>query len=457
MRAIEAFNKVLVGVLFVLVLVQASLLFVMKNMKDQAQLRLVDNETQVDLKCGEATFAEENYWNPLARDYNAIRTCAGWDCEKSALTWSDTSHEKSLHVVSVKNAPPMRWNEQDAGGSIRVNVPASDKPQVLALSSQNMHEWKLIVDKNAKLEKIIVATPTVVWIDGAPETTKIEYLPKEKMCSYPYAWEEAHNPDNEFRVLLGALKKITGQWPSSFQGAVTGRDFVVPKADDLGRRSIASIDDRKPITLSPSHIVWTRSQDRVAPQEAKLAGVSAAAVQFPEKTDAVAGVFILRKQRLHVWDVEKKTYVPVEVPLQLPPIDAVTALSADSTNPHRAFVFNEGNGGEVYAYDHASKKWELLKEGISSAVRSLHYDAQDKKLYGLVSRGRQFTDVLEFTCGDGAVETCAKLDAAKKALVTGIPFDPVRWKWEMVQQNGALAVVLHTPLEPAGEIHPLSF
>lgn len=457
MRAIEAFNKFLVSVLFVLVLVQASLLFVMKNMKDQAQMRLVENESQVPLRCGEATFADENYWNPLSREYNSIKTCSGWECERSALTWQENESERNLHVVSVKNAPPMRWSDQDGGGVIRVRVPASSKPQILALTSQTMHEWRLIVDKDAKLEKIIVATPTVVWIDGAPDNAKIEYLPKEKMCSYPYAWEEAHNPDNEFRVLVGALKKITGQMPSSFQGALMGREFVVPKLEDLGRRGIASLDDRKPAAVKSKTVVWTRADDRVVAKEALLVSENKDAIALPDKTDVIAGIFILRKQRLQVWNADAKTYTVVPVPLHMPAIDAVTAIGIDSENPSRVFVFNEGVGGEMYSYDHAAKKWEMLKEGISSSVRSLHYSAKDKKLYGLVSRGRQFTDVLEFSCSGDPKDACNSWNVEKKALVTSIPFDPVRWKWEVIHHESDLVLVLHTPLEPNGEIHPLTF
>lgn len=420
-------------------------------------MRLVENETQVDLQCGKESFSEEKYWDPLAREYNAIKTCSGWDCDKSALTWNTSSNEKNLHVVSVRTAQPVQFNKQDAGGAIVVNVPASEKPQILALSSQSMHDWRLIVDKNAKLEKIIVATPTVVWIDGAPDSAKIEYLPKEKMCAYPYAWEEVHNPDNEFRIYISALKKITGQWPSSFQGAIIGKEFVLPKPLDLGRRSIASIDDRKPAPWVNSAVVWKRTDDRVVAQQALLLTKDKSVVELPERTDVVAGAFILRKQRLHVWNSEKTSFVPVVVPLQLPAIDAVTAIATDGENVSRVFVFNEGNGGEVYVYDHSVQKWSLLKDGIASAVRALHYSVKDKKLYGLVSRGRQFTDVLEFTCDDGAVESCGKLSAHKQSLVSSIPFDPVRWKWQFVQREGDLTLVLHTPLEPNGEVHPLSF
>ena len=209
--------------------IQASLLFVMKNMKDQAQMRLVENKTELDIECGKDTFSEENYWNPLALEANMVKPCEDEPCSKSSIYWRDQNHEKRLHVISAKTAPPILWNNRnDSGGTIKVKVPASEKPQILALVSQNMHEWRLLIDKKANLEKIIVATPTVVWLDGVPEGTKIEYLPKDKMCSYPHAWEEIQNPDNQFRTLVGALKRISGR--TTVWGRLRGRSSSCQKA-----------------------------------------------------------------------------------------------------------------------------------------------------------------------------------------------------------------------------------
>lgn len=447
MRAIEALNKVFVGILLVLVCLQTGLLFAMKNMQDQAQVRLVENETKVEMTCGKDSFVDANYWNPLERNYNLLKPCDGWGCDKSALTWRSSDDTKNLHVVSVKNAPPMRWENNDPGGKIRVRVHKSDKPQILALSSQNMHSWELIVDKDAHLEKVIVATPTIVWLEGVPESAKIEYLPKEKMCSYPYSWEEVHNPDNEFRILLGALKKITGMMPSSFQGALVGREFVLPKDDDLSRREIASImPERKLAAADASSVEWLRRDDRVI---AKSTLLDKKPVELPASTEVVAGNFVLRKHRLYIWSQDAQTYTDVKVPTTLPPIEEITAIATDVENPAVAFVFNEANGGELYSYNSNENKWELLKANVPSAVRSLYFDPQSQTLYGLVSRGRNFTDMMVFTLADKKFE--------KKPLSSVVPFDPVRWKWEFKTLDNSLSLVLHTPLDPKGELHALSF
>lgn len=447
MRALEAFNKALVGILLFLVGLQASLLFVMKNMRDEAKVKLVENQTTTDLKCGDSPFAPQNYWDPLARLHNGRTPCNGWSCEKSGLTWQEGNNAKNLHIVSVKMAPPMRWKEQDVGGVVRVRVPASDKPQILALSSESMHEWRLVVDKNAKLEKVIVATPTIVWIDGVPEKAKTEYLPKEKMCSYPYSWEEAHNPDNEFRLFVGALKKITGVLPTSFQGAVVGRDFVIPKSGDFVRREIASIGEEKSVLDIKNNVLWERQGDRVAARQAVIDQTS---IILPDKTDAVSGIFVLRKSRLHVWNAERKKYEVVIVPMTLPALNSLTAIGLQDPNiPHRVFVFNDAEGGEIYSYDHENKKWLLVQSGIPAVLRALYYNLDNQKLYGLASRGQSFTDVFIFSPNEKTMD--------KKPIANAIAFDSLRWKWEFLKKAESFHIVLYTPLDPDGDVRSLHF
>jgi hypothetical protein len=448
MRALETLNRFLVGILLFLVCIQASLLFVMKNMKDQAQVRLVENETTVEMECGKESFSEENYWDPLAHDYNFVKTCQDMDCEKSSLYWQDNTSQKNLHVVSVKSAPTMKWNEQDAGGTIKVRVTASKKPQVLALVSQTMHEWKLIVDKDANLEKIIVATPTIVWLDGVPEKTKIEYLPKDKMCSYPYAWEEVHNPDNQFRILIGALKKITGVFPSSFQGGTIGKEFVLPKSEELLRRSIASIEGTKAPSFA-SKVSWVRNDDRVVAQKVEeTIGAEKTLVELPEKTEAVAlasqgTLFISSNYYLQAWNSDSGKFETVHAPLTMSAVEDVTAIAPDKSNPYGVFVFNERHGGELYYYDHKKTDWTLVKSGIPAQLRALYYDSEEQKIYGLVGRGQNFTDIYMLS-RDGA-------QFEKKPLVAKIPFDPIRWRWELAKPDGSLTLLMHTPLEPQGE------
>ncbi len=206
MRFLEALNRMLVGMLLSLVLLQAGLLFFMKNMEDQAQFRLVQNTSHVETKCTENFFTDEKYWD-VTTDAVSHSSCEGSDCVFSHMTWKRDEQKQDLQVIAVQSAPPFRLARMDEGGLIRVRVKASPKPQVLALVSRQRLEWSFQVDQGAKIEKVIVATPQVVWLQGLPPQTPIEYLPKEKMCSYPYAWEEAFNPDNEFRILSSVLKK----------------------------------------------------------------------------------------------------------------------------------------------------------------------------------------------------------------------------------------------------------
>lgn len=96
------------------------------------------------------------------------------------------------------------------------------------------------------------------------------------------------------------------------------------------------------------------------------------------------------------------------------------------------------------------KEWTLIKSGIPSAVRSLFYNTKEKTLYGLASRGREFTDLIKLPVENPK-------DITKKPLVAKIPFDPTRFKWEMMKQEQQLQLVLRTPLDPRGEVYKLNY
>lgn len=295
MRFLEALNRILVGMLLSLVILQAGLLFFMKSMEDQAQYRLVQNTSTVNAKCGEKSFSDENYWDLLQTNFISQSSCEGSDCLFSHMAWDRSQQSKDLQVISVQSAPPFRWGEMDQGGSIRVRVKESAKPQVIALVSRQRLEWSFQVDKNAKIEKVIVATPEVVWLQGLPPKTPIEYLPKEKMCSYPFTWEEAFNPDNDYRILSSVLKTITGLEVTSFQGAITGKEFRLPMFDKT--RGLASVSEKNsaPNTIvktpgptatvdSTNPVVWTRQDKNIMPQKVRFGGEE---ILLPERTQQV--------------------------------------------------------------------------------------------------------------------------------------------------------------------------
>lgn len=447
MRFLEALNRILVGMLLCLVVLQAGLLFFMKNMEDQAQYRLVQNTSNVKVKCGENSFSDDKYWSLLEDDVLSQSTCTQSDCLFSHISWNRHSQDKDLQIIAVQSAPPFRWGQMDEGGLIRVRIKATEKPQILALVSRDRLEWSFQVDKNAKIEKVIVATPQTVWLQGLPPKTVIEYLPKEKMCSYPYAWEEAFNPDNEYRILSSVLKQITGLEVTSFQGAMTGREFRVPMYDQL--RSLASVSTAPAIrslasqTVGRDHqVVWRRQERTVIPQKVIL---GTGEVPLPEKTQHVyvidQQIFILKSDLLWKYDFEKKDFAKLIPPLSLPYVQYIKTV-AISEAQKKLFIYNDERGGEMYSYDIASGEWKSLMTGYAYNVEALYFDEQEQSLRALASRGPHLTQFLK-------MDPHAKVQEVLP-LKNKISFDKKHWKWQLQKNKDVYSVRFYQAVQPLG-------
>lgn len=449
MRFLEALNRMLVGMLLSLVLLQAGLLFFMKNMEDQAQFRLVQNTSHVETKCTENFFTDEKYWD-VTTDAVSHSSCEGSDCVFSHMTWKRDEQKQDLQVIAVQSAPPFRLARMDEGGLIRVRVKASPKPQVLALVSRQRLEWSFQVDQGAKIEKVIVATPQVVWLQGLPPKTPIEYLPKEKMCSYPYAWEEAFNPDNEFRILSSVLTKITGLQVTAFQGAVVGKEFRVPMFDKV--RGLASLEmptvtptAAPPLEVSKSlsPVIWQRSEGHVHPQKVLLEGQE---IALPAKTQQVLllqkDLFILKNFLLWQWNAEKKEFVRMYLPKTMPHAQYMKTATI-SPLQKALYVYNDERGGEMYRYDVTTKEWMALHAGYAFNLEALYFDDEMHALRAVSSRGLHLTQFL-------------KMDHKGKVLQVvpmknKISFDKTHWKWELHKQQDSYAVRFYQTVKPDGE------
>jgi hypothetical protein len=455
MRFIEALNRMLVGMLVSLVVLQAGLLFFMKNMEDQAEYRLVQNTSSVNVQCTENFFSEDKYWD-LEKNSVSQSRCEGSDCLFSHMSWLRDNQQKDLQVVAVQSAPPFRWGQMDEGGQIRVRVKATPKPQLITLVSRQRLEWSFQVDAGAKIEKVIVATPQTVWLQGLPPNTPIEYLPKEKMCSYPYAWEEAFNADNEFRILSSVLKKITGLEVSSFQGALVGKEFRIPlfdKTQAAETRGLASLGEepktepsvatKAPARTLTSSVTWQREDGSIIPQKVML---DSQEIALPAKTQQVLVVdkqlFILKSYLLWKWDGDKKEFVRMYMPTTLPYAQYLKT-AAVSPMQKALYVYNDERGGEMYRYDVNSQEWSALHAGYSFNVEALYFDDELHALRAVSSRGPHLTQLLKMDHKGKVLEALP--------IKSKISFDKKHWKWEMHKQQNAYAVRFYQAVKPDGQ------
>lgn len=448
MRFLEALNRMLVGMLLSLVVLQAGLLFFMKNMEEQAQFRLVQNTSKINSQCGNF-FDDEKYWNIEASDTQSLSRCESSDCTYSHVTWDRPEQQKNLQVIAVKTAPTFRWDQMDEGGVVRVRVKSTSKPVVLALISQQRLEWVFQVDKGVQIDRVVVATPQTVWLQGLPPQTPIEYLPKEKMCSYPYAWQDAFNPDNEFRVMSSVLKQITGLEIDTFQGAVVGKEFRIPMYDTLGR-GLASVEEKtKPsaavvkLEKESNPIQWGREGGVAIPQKMVRGSQE---IVFPTQTQQVVvlqnKIFILKNYFLWTWSDAAKTFERVFSPSTLPNLQYIKAI-AMSESQQKLFIYNDERGGEMYSFDVANGQWSELHQGYSYNLEALYFDEQIQGLCAVASRGPHLTQFLK-------MDAQAKVQDVKE-LKTKIAFDKKNWKWQLQRYRDMYAVRFYQAVQPQGQ------
>ncbi len=474
-----------------LVILQAGLLFFMKNMEDQAQYRLVQNTSSVDAKCTENFFSEDKYWDVSANSVSQSN-CDGSDCSFSHMTWKRVDQAKELNLIAVQNAPPFRLAQMNEGGVIRVRVKASPKPQVIALVSRQRMEWNFQVEKGANIDRVIVATPQVVWLQGLPPKTAIEYLPKEKMCSYPYTWEEAFNPDNEFRILTSVLKKITGLELSGFQGAVVGKEFRLPISDRTmgSQRGLASVEAAESLETASkpsgapqensekkleeskvveknqieraaeittgkiiqnaaqprvpaSPVIWQRLEGSIQPQKVTF---NTEEILLPTKTQQVLVVdthlFILKSYLLWHWDAVKKEFTRMYLPKTMPYAQYMKT-AAVSPMQKALYVYNDERGGEMYRYDVTNNEWSALHAGYAFNLEALYFDDEMHALRGVSSRGLHMTQFLKM---DHKGKVLQALPIKSK-----ISFDKKHWKWELHKQHDAYAMRFYQTVKPDGQ------
>lgn len=440
MSFLERLNRILISCLLSLVFVQAGLLFYLHNLQDQARHRLVKNTTEADLTCGSDHFADTSYWQIINKDVANFSSCSKGGCASAYVQWN-RSQEKDLHVISIKQAPAFDWQNPQVGGVVEVKINKSEKPQILALVSENLLEWDIKFEEGAKLEKVIVATPQMVWLSGLPDGTPIEYLPKDKMCSYPYAWQEAFNPDNEFRSLIKALRVVSGMKESSFQGAYVGEKFVVPMATK--ERTVASTDSGEEKKVSFKGVIdWGREEGHVVGKTFRFKEQKYA---LPDGTKQVIlnknndQAFAIVRGLLKVW--QKDEFLKMDTPMTLPRLGFVESIALDE-GEQILYVYNDERSGELFSYDIKNKKWQLVREGFKNNFSSLYFDQENQQLVGLVIKASYFSKTIHMDL-KGEVQKVTE-------LAEPIAVDRKRWKWSLGQRDQVLGLNLLTVQNPAG-------
>jgi hypothetical protein len=436
---------------------QLGLLITLKSVYRKAEKRVQANTPEVDFQCGDFN-KEESYWKLPETQFSVLPGCMQENCPES-LWVNPKGQEKALHVVAVEKARPSYWKDGSIqyGHFVDVQVRETAKPLTLVLLSQGLMQWNLkFPEKQEKpdIEEVIVIGPELVWLEGLDEKTKVTYFNEKQICSFPYAWEEIHNPQNQFRRLFLALKEYTGQEISSFQGRSVGRQFQLPYrnvlAADRGlkpslKRSLASLDGLG--------LQWKRVGERLVPTEYlyKKEGKSNR-IEVPEKTQQAyyewgqGTLFLIYNHQFGTWNEKDKKFTPVHLPMSLPAMNWPRAMTFNPLNSE-ILIYNDDRGGEILAYNVVTKKWRVFAEKVGYSLLALAFDTEEQKLLGARFSASQISAIIELNKSGQLINTTP--------LQKPIAFAKSRWHLQIYRKNAQSWLEVIHPAQPGGEAHPL--
>ncbi len=414
-----------------------------------------DHKAKVEFLCGDFR-GKESYWK-LDQSLD-ISQCQGFHCPESY--WQNrTPGKKELHVLSVRKARSNQYTKKglEYGHFVKVKVAGSQKPTILALISQSLMQWELEVSPDSSLEEVLVIGPEVVWMKGLPENVKLSFFPKDQICSFPTAWENIKNSDNQFRRLFRALHQYTGLEISSFQGREVGWEMMVPfhefteSGESSADRTISSHGGRH--HQSPG-IQWKRNRNQL--QASKFLFLKKDRMQetsLPEKTTEALHetgsdqIFIVNKYRFGRWNGETRQFFPMSLPLAMRGMDWPGALAF---NPHKneLYIYNDERGGEIFSYNVVTRSWSLLSDNVGYSLVALYFDNHKKQLYGVRLQRKKILDLVIMDEQGQVTET--------RALKKALDFSKNRWRAQVMDQGKKFWLKVAQPTHPEGEVHFLS-
>ena len=397
---------------------------------------------------------DESYWK-LSQNFE-ISQCRGSHCPESY--WQNkNSGKKQLHVLSVRKPRPNRYTEKglEYGYFVKVKVDRSEKPTILALVSQSMMQWNLEVSPKSSLKEVLIISPEVVWLRGLPEGVKLSFFSKDQICSYPTAWEDIKNPDNQFRRLFLALHQYTGLEISSFQGREMGREMRVPFRESIEvndfpvNRGISSHKNPKPFL----GIQWKRNGNQLQATQIHFKQKSQVKkLRLPEKTTKALyeptghRLFVINKYRFGEWNKEKKQFVPIYPPLSMANLGWPVAMTFNPLK-NEIYIYNDERGGEIFSYDVMTETWGLFPTRVGYSFVDFYFDDDNQWLYGVRFKGGRIRDVTVMDAKGEVIKTIP----LKKAL----DFSKSHWSVQMLNRKGNFWLKRVHPADPRGEFYSL--
>jgi hypothetical protein len=331
--------------------------------------------------------------------------------------------DREVHVVGLYEGYT-KSNGQIHGDRAQVLVNRPGKKVILVLVSGRPMTWEIAVNKDTKLEKVILGgSANQAAVTGLPEKTEVvgafRGSKNPKLPFYTYRID-----DPSFRGLVDALDGMLGQKLASFTGQYRAESDMAIVVEDVSNDERLSTDWPKPIpaakvpkvTFQALHLVPGREPHDVTRSfgEFTLTGPKADTLKpLPDHVGRVVydptgkqyfGIF--RHHTLGAIDMDKKKATTIDTGLDVPEISWPSGITFD-TKRDRVLLTTFGGGGYLYSYTPKTAKWEVLAE---KPAHWIAYDAKNDALYGLKGDLRGEGAELQQLNAKGAVVDSAKLD-----------------------------------------------
>jgi hypothetical protein len=309
--------------------------------------------------------------------------------------------DRELHVVGLYEGFT-RSGDMIHGNKALVTVKRPGKNVTLVLTSYEPMTWELTVDKDTKIEKVILCGRKRGAVKGLPDRTELvgAFANGERHGLAVYAYK-VDTP--AFRVLVEALDREVGIPISSFTGAYraeAGKPLVV---DSVEKNELFSVDFPQVVpaaklpklTFQANHYVaGERFHDMtVSFGEYTLGGPKAATLKpLPDRVSRITydpkgkKYFGIADHGLVEIDLEKQKYKKIEIGLEVPRISWPADLTYD-TKRDRVLLITSGGPGYLYAYYPKTEKWEVMAERPPAVIT---YHPKDDVSYGI--RGDAFRE-----------------------------------------------------------------
>ena len=253
--------------------------------------------------------------------------------------------DRELHVVGISGGFTKR-DGKIHGGKALVTVKRPGKQVTLILVAGDPVTWEVTLDKDTKLEKVILGGRERAAVKGLPEKTEVKELyrggPNPQLTEYAYRIDSP-----PFRSLVDAVDRYAGQPITSFTAAgrvEAGVPLVVDQVQDDER---FSPDWPKPVpaaklpklTFKANHYVsGARAFDMKASYgEFTLAGPEAKSLEpLPKQVTRVAydpagkKYYGIIDHKIAVVDLEKKTAENIDIRLDVPQMNWPADLTIDT-------------------------------------------------------------------------------------------------------------------------------